>query len=193
MRIPPFHLVGREFLTEARRARRWGLRCRGAFARRAWDGMEGEFLTEAPASSWGFGREVKRSKRFWSADGGRGVLVLGLRFLFHHSAAAAHAVTIGSQGFFRGFLWSGCDSHQFNFPGASILGFLGLLFYPNRKEVHTNFEGSAHSGFHQSGQICIPAFFGPGAFVFGSGFLCGCESKREISAVPERAIPEKRG
>ena len=35
----------------------------GAFARRAWGGMEGVFLTEAPASSWGFGRQVKILKK----------------------------------------------------------------------------------------------------------------------------------
>ena len=37
----------REFLTEARGVRRWGLKCKGAFAWRAWGGMEGEFFMEA--------------------------------------------------------------------------------------------------------------------------------------------------
>ena len=69
----------------------------GGFRAEGLGGMEGECLTEASASSWGFGREVKKIR---SADGGGGVLVLGLRLLFRHSAAAAYAVTIVSQGFF---------------------------------------------------------------------------------------------
>ena len=37
----------------------------GGFRTEGLGGMEEEFLTEAPASSWGFGREVRRSKKIY--------------------------------------------------------------------------------------------------------------------------------
>ena len=70
MRIPPFRLVGREFLTEARWGRRWGLKCKEAFAWRAWGGMEGG-LTEAGGLNAG-----------------------GSPVLFRHVPNTVHAVTI---------------------------------------------------------------------------------------------------